>query len=99
MRYANLNKSYFGAANMSNVDASFAKASSARFDRTDLTQATFANAQLTGALMVGANIKGACFDFSNLTHCDFTKADFDGHTSFVKAIQSQTKMPKAKKAD
>ena len=99
MRYANLNKSYFGAANMSNVDASFAKASSARFDRTDLTQATFANAQLTGALMMGANIKGATFDYSNLTHCDFTKADFDSRTSFVKAIQNQTKMPKAKKAD
>jgi uncharacterized protein YjbI with pentapeptide repeats len=49
--------------------------------------------------MAGANIKGATFDFANLTHCDFTKADFDGRTSFVKAIQSQTKMPKAKKAD
>ncbi len=99
MRNANLNKSYFGAANMVNVDASFAKASSARFDRTNLTQATFANAQLTGALMVGANIKGACFDFSNLTHCDFTKAEFDDRTSFVRVIQNQTKMPKAKKND
>ena len=96
MRGANLAKSYFGAANMSDVDASFTKAGAARFERTNLTQATFADAQLTGALFTGANIKASCFDFANLTHCDFSNVDYDNRTSFVDAIKTQAKMPKPK---
>jgi uncharacterized protein YjbI with pentapeptide repeats len=92
MRGADLRKSYFGLANMSQVDATGVRASSARFERTDLSEATFASAQLTGALLMGAKLNGASFDAANLTHADFSKVMVNAQTSFHKVIMERTKL-------
>jgi uncharacterized protein YjbI with pentapeptide repeats len=94
-RGANLAKSYFGLAAMTNVNAVGVKAAGARFERTDLRQATFASAQLTGALFMGAQLAGVSFEDARLTLADFTKAECDGQTSFFNAKTNQAKMPRS----
>ena len=95
MQGADLAKSYFGLANMTAVSAVGVKAPSARFERTNLTDATFASAELTGALFMGAQLSGANFDDAKLTLSDFSKAQCDTKTSFRDAVTGQAKMPRS----
>lgn len=95
MRGADLGKSYFGLANMTDVNAIGVKAASARFERTNLKDATFASAELTGALFMGAQLSGTSFDDAKLTLSDFSKAQCDAGTSFRDAITGQAKMPRS----
>jgi uncharacterized protein YjbI with pentapeptide repeats len=78
---------------MSEVNASEAKAAGARFERTNLSRATFASAQLTAALFTDAELAGASFDSARLTLADFTKAKCDDQTDFSNAVTTQAKMP------
>ena len=94
MRGADLSNSNFGLANMTSVNAVGAQAGGARFERTDLKQATFASAQLTGALFMGASLTGTNFMSADLTHADFSKSSSEGGTSFADATILHTKLPK-----
>lgn len=94
MRGANLSNSNFGLANMTDVNAVGVRAGGARFERTNLQQATFASAQLTGALFMGASLTRASFTGADLTHADFSKTSTEGGTSFADATILHTKLPK-----
>ena len=93
---ARLDKSNFSLSNMTNCSVIQVSGSGTRFDRANLTNATFLSSKLIGGVFRNANISGTCFDDSNLTHADFSKSTATKATTFINANLSRALFTKSK---
>jgi uncharacterized protein YjbI with pentapeptide repeats len=81
---------------MTNCSVIQVSGSGTRFDRANLTNATFLSSKLIGGVFRNANISGTCFDDSNLTHADFSKSTATKATTFINANLSRALFTKSK---
>jgi uncharacterized protein YjbI with pentapeptide repeats len=77
-RFSTLEGGMFSEANFTRSYLPFVAARDAKFDKADLTEATFFGSDLRGARFEGAKLRGASLAFTDLRGAHFDGADLTG---------------------